>query len=200
MFVWGGKSYNGNGVKIGANESKNNEWHGKQGYADECRLTMRATRRMLLAAANATVVALTHCFHFRHKKLSLLQYTLLKTSHLNKTYIKCAKKRIILQYSQPPMNIFTCFVLRVVGLICYLAHSLPLSLADLLNVTETKSWHESFARLSTLKNDLSCVSFLCSPPFLALSSPCDVFERSERSSLYDYYSSVLLFIQDTSRI
>lgn len=84
-----------------------------------------------------------------------------------------------------------CFARRRSDL---LSRSLSLSLADLLNVTETKSWHESFARLSTLKNDLSCVSFLCSPPFLALSSPCDVFERSERSSLYDYYSSVLLFI------
>lgn len=47
-----------------------------------------------LRLAHAVCYSLTaHCFH-SNKKLSLLQYALLKTSHLNKTYIKCAKKRI----------------------------------------------------------------------------------------------------------
>lgn len=71
-----------------------------------------ANRNMLMNAlktAHAVCYLPSHCFR-SHKKL---QYTLLKTSHLNKTYIKCAKKRIILQYPFYSDGSFICFILCV---------------------------------------------------------------------------------------
>lgn len=86
------KLYNENGVKIGAKRiQKTTNDMANRDMPDECRLTMAAH-----AVCYSMLPFVAHSLYFiSHKKLSLLQYTLLKTSHLNKTYIKMVRKSVL---------------------------------------------------------------------------------------------------------